>query len=465
MERLSTLGVARDAWLATRGGPEALARRQRERLADLVEFARTRSRFYAEKYAGLPERVTDLTALPPVTKPELMARFDDWVTDPEVTRAKAEAFAADPSRVGEAFLGRYTLCTTSGTTGVPAIILLDERTSTVQFGLTTHPTMGSTLDGRTLRRWLRNGGRVASIFATGGHYLGITSMLRQLREKPALRSRMRPLSALDPLPKIVAGLNEFQPATIGAYPSVLALLADEQEAGRLSISPAILHVAGETLLPAVRERLARVFGAKVADGYSSSETMALAYDCGHGAMHLLADWYIVEPVDAEGRPVPPGVTSASILVTNLANRVQPIIRYQMGDRVTVLPGRCACGSPRPAIRVEGRTDDVLRFRTPAGASGSVLPLALWSVIKETPGVYRFQAIQTGADRLEVRLEEKAGASREAVWAAARGRVWDFLAAQGLAGVEVALSSDAPAPDPRSGKFRAVWADRTRVAAG
>ena len=41
-----------------------------------------------------------------------MAHFDDWVTDPAVTRAGVDAFVADKTLVGQPYLGRYFLCTT-----------------------------------------------------------------------------------------------------------------------------------------------------------------------------------------------------------------------------------------------------------------------------------------------------------------------------------------------------------------
>ena len=73
----------------------------------------------------MPERLSEIGQLPVVTKAELMSHFDDWVTDPSVTRAQIEAFLADPGNVGRDFLGRYVVCTTSGATGIPAILLHD----------------------------------------------------------------------------------------------------------------------------------------------------------------------------------------------------------------------------------------------------------------------------------------------------------------------------------------------------
>lgn len=61
--------------------PEAIAQRQDARFADAAAFARTHSPFYRQLYADVPEQFNDPTALPPTSKPELMAHFAEWVTD------------------------------------------------------------------------------------------------------------------------------------------------------------------------------------------------------------------------------------------------------------------------------------------------------------------------------------------------------------------------------------------------
>jgi phenylacetate-CoA ligase len=123
----TTLSIAWDAWRTTRRGPKARASRQQARLVELVAFARQCSPYYQHLYHDQPSHITDISRLPAVTKPELMAHFDDWVTDPTVTRTSAEAFAADPKQIGELYLGRYFLCSTSGTTGTPALFVHDQK--------------------------------------------------------------------------------------------------------------------------------------------------------------------------------------------------------------------------------------------------------------------------------------------------------------------------------------------------
>ena len=116
----------------------------------------------------------------------------------------------------------------------------------------------------------------------------------------------------------------------------------------------------------------------------------------------------------------------------------------------------ACGNRFPAITLEGRTGDLLTFESADGDMVTVLPLALGTVIEETPGVRRFQAIRTDPGTVTVRLEAWPDADREVVWAALGNRLHEFLKAQGAESVAVKRSADTPAVDPRSGKFRQVW---------
>jgi phenylacetate-coenzyme A ligase PaaK-like adenylate-forming protein len=458
MEKLTAFHVNWDTWRATKADPQAIAARQRRRLSELVAFARAESPFYREKYRHLSDHVSDLSRLPTVTKSELMAAFDDWVTDRRVTRAAAEAFIADPGLVGSDFLGQYMVCTTSGSTGVPAILVHDEATNRVTNAIGMF---------RTLPAWLKYGGalsavargRSAGVFATGGHFLAAASMERRHRERPARASRSRIFSVLTPLPELVRQLNEFQPTLLASYATGLLLLAEEQRAGRLRLSVDMITSSGEFLSPEAKTEIEAAFGAKVWNNYGCSEAPMIASDCGHGWLHVHADWVILEPVDGDGRPVQPGELASSVYLTNLANRVQPVIRYELGDPIEVNPEPCPCGCRLPAIRVQGRTDDILAFRTDDGRRIRILPLAVVAVAKETPGLHRFQLIQTAPQRLTVRMEADRPGDEALVWPGVQRRLTDYLSEQGLAAVEVVRAPEPPQRDTRSGKFRHVWAER------
>jgi phenylacetate-coenzyme A ligase PaaK-like adenylate-forming protein len=459
MERLTFTHIAWDTWTATRGGMAAIKLRQQRRLAELVDFVRSNSPYYNYMYQSLPERVQDVQQLPPVLKPDLLKFFDYWVTDRKVTRASVEAFVADKSRIGGHYRGQYFVCTTSGTTGVPTILVHDKGMLALSSAVELARAVPAW--GLTPTDWIRFAqlrGRVAAVFVTGGHFQGMASMRRRHLENPRREKTSRMFSALAPLHEIVEGLNDYQPAMLAAYPSSLALLAKEQQEGRLRINPVLVLPTGETLTTPVRQQIESAFHAHVRQSYGSSEMPVIAYDCGHGGLHVNSDWVIFEPVDEAFQPVPPGCPSQKVLITNLANRVQPYIRYEMGDSVTVNPEPCPCGSPLPSIVVEGRNDDILCFTKPDGKAIPIMPMALWSVVKDTPGTYRFQAIQCSPRCLKIRLQAKTSGDEHQVWIQLRQRVQSFLAARGLENVEIVLARELPAPNPVSGKFRHVWSE-------
>src|SRR5512135_3208928 len=89
-------GLLWDIVRAGRDRPEGIVLRQQARLQRLIEYARSRSSFYRERYAAFPRGVRHLPDLPPVSKSDLMANFDGWATDPAVTKETAESFIADP---------------------------------------------------------------------------------------------------------------------------------------------------------------------------------------------------------------------------------------------------------------------------------------------------------------------------------------------------------------------------------
>jgi hypothetical protein len=110
------------------------------------------------------------------------------------------------------------------------------------------------------------------------------------------------------------------------------------------------------------------------------------------------------------------------------------------------------------VNVEGRTDAILRFRSLDGQQIPVLPLALWSVLKETPGVLKFQAIQISPVELKIRLEAKQPEFSDEVWKRVYVNAREYMSNQGLDNVQIIRADEPPMRDPKSGKFRNVWAE-------
>ena len=458
MVRSKQLRLTWDAWRTERGGRAAIMARQQTRLTELVRFARARSPFYRALYRDLPEDVEDLRQLPPVTKPGLMASFDDWVTDRKVTRAEVEAFMTDERLVGHRYLGRYAVWSTSGITGERGIFLHDPAALAVYRVLTLLRGWLPWMTPGRLWPTLRRGNRVAAVVAGSLQYGSASIMEAARREHPRPFNHVRVFSVLRPVSELVLALNDFQPALLLGYASALTVLAREQAAGRLAIRPALVGSGGEWLPPPARCEIEAAFRCRVRENYGASEFPPLAWECFRGRLHVGADWVILEPVDEQYRPVPAGRPSYSTLLTNLANRIQPLIRYELGDTVTVGPEPCRCGSPLSWVRVQGRRNEILSIQAPSGETVSLPPLVLTLALLRVPGVQRRQVIQTGPTRLRVRLEVESGTDLEAVSVTAIRRLRAELAVHGLEHVEVEQALEPPAADPVSGKYRQVWSE-------
>ena len=119
MKAPTTLDLYRETWKARKAGPEEIKTLQMARLNEIVAYARQHSRVYAESYQGLPQTITSLEQLPVVSKADLMPRFEDWVTDPAVSRTELDEFIQDHSKTS-LFTPR---CQVSHTPSVPLLAL------------------------------------------------------------------------------------------------------------------------------------------------------------------------------------------------------------------------------------------------------------------------------------------------------------------------------------------------------
>jgi len=227
-------------------------------------------------------------------------------------------------------------------------------------------------------------------------------------------------------------------------------------AGRLRIAPQEIWTGGETLSPAVRRLVCEAFGCRVVDSYGASEFLALASECRCGGLHLNSDWAILESVNDRGEAVPPGEIGSTTLLTNLANHVQPLIRYDLGDRVRLHAEACACGSHLPRIAVYGRVDDTLRLTAVDGRLLSVPPLAISTVLEEEAGLFDFQLVQQGPRDLMLSTGLCGDAARSEL-RQAREALAAFLVGQGAAGLHIHCRCNDPVHHGRSGKAQRIVA--------
>jgi len=361
--------------------PERMREHQASALAALVADVASRSPFHRSRLTPHVDRdgSVDLAALPTLGKATLMGNLDDALCDSRLRGLDLHAHLLDDEPV----LGEYRVMASSGSTGTPGLYIYSRSDWT---GLLANFFRYAEIGG--IRPRLPRL-RIAGIGAPSR-----ASMTRRVAESIDIGlHRMLRLSVRDPLPEIVAALNSFRPDAMNVYPSVAALLADEQLAGRLRISPRVMSTSSEMRTPEMTERIERAFGIRPFNLYGTSEGL-WGVECEHHqGIHLFEDWCIAENVDMDGRPVPDGEPGARLLITNLFNRTLPLIRFEVSDVVAIERGTCACGRTLPRLQaVEGRLDDILYLPGRDGNEVTVHP-SQFSFIAARPGVREFQLVQ------------------------------------------------------------------------
>jgi phenylacetate-coenzyme A ligase PaaK-like adenylate-forming protein len=425
---------------------------QLERLRELVAYARSNSPYFKEKYRGLSD-TPGLADIPVTLRSELTARFDDWVTDREIKGAELRAFVTDFANLAKSFKG-YKAMTTSGTTGDPLMLLRDDRHGAVHGALMSQRYLGGACLKEVKGLKAARDMKVCAIISNKGFHSAYLSYLRTREQLKAIgkEDNLLLIPVDTPLHEMERRLNEFQPDAIACYPSAMLTLAPSKQAGRLDIAPKYIACSAEQLTEDSRQLLMKTFGCPVLNNYCSTEGGEIAMSCPKGHMHVNSDWVIVEPVDGDNRPTPPGALSNGVLITNLANLVQPVIRYRLTDKVIWHDEPCGCGLNLPFIELRGREEEILTFEAD-GRRIPISPTVMMLAALDIEGCGAAQFIQKLNGALEIRMEAEHGYEWAAVGENLRNYLQKVIESNGLT-ARVTLSSE-PFIRTAGGKFRAT----------
>jgi phenylacetate-CoA ligase len=377
--------------------PEDLTSHQRERLHALISHASRNSPFYKELYQGI--KLDDglaITDLPVVNKSMMMDNYDRFVTDPRLKLTGLQDHIRQ-IKDDEYYLKEYRVQTTSGSTGQQGVFVFNrpEWSTAISTGVRTGSYAGMA-SPRFPRRWRYAAiGAGSPLHVTGRYYhcvdIGVHKMLR--------------LTAMAPMEEMVTTLNRFQPDFIFAYSSLASLLAIEQLDGKLHIQPRAVTTNSEVRSEEMEQNIKAAWGITPFNTYGMTEAgLVMANDCArHKGMHIYGDLFIAESVDENNKPVSNGESGAKLLMTNLYNYTQPLIRYEITDVVTFSDQTCPCGSPFQMIaNIGGRTDDILTMPHRDGGEVPVHPHNLRSPIAEITDIKQYQIIQE-QDGLHINL--------------------------------------------------------------
>lgn len=437
---------------------ERLRAYQRERLLEIVRYAATHSPYYRERFAGIElSDDLDLAALPRLDKATMLEHFDELVTERRLTLAAVEQHLTEiegaDSHTDPMLFNEYRAMASGGTSGRRGVFVYGradwtETLACVALCWSAYFDFAPRLPRR----------RLVALTADNPLHMGG----RWNRSMDVGIHRVLRLDARSPIGDLVEALNAFRPDGINTYASIAALLAEQQLAGELRIAPQVVGTSGEVLTAEMSERILAAWGRRPFNYYGASETGLIATECDHHAgLHVFEDQVQLEVVDDEYRPVPPGEPGSRLLLTNLFNRTQPLIRYELNDLITLSPDPCPCGRPLSLLQtVEGRRDDVLKLPGAEGGTIAVHPLTLRSPLAGIAELSEYRIVY-GAGELRVKAV-LAGADGPQACHEIETRLGAALAKRGAQTPPIRVERVAEIPrHPHSGKQKAVEVQTAR----
>lgn len=135
--------------------------------------------------------------------------------------------------------------------------------------------------------------------------------------------------------------------------------------------------------------------------FSSLGDSGTVWECrAKDGFHAWEDLALMEVLDpATLEPVPSG-GRGELVITNLVDEIDPLIRFRSGDLVQWSEETCSCGRTHARVWPIGRTTDEILVR-----GQSVLPRDIWSAIEDVPETAAglFQIIRPVRDMDELKL--------------------------------------------------------------
>ncbi|MCT1394364.1 MULTISPECIES: phenylacetate--CoA ligase family protein [Microbacterium] len=391
----SSTAAYRDFLVVDALPPEEAIELSAQRSAAHARFAFEHSAFYRELYSAHGFSAEDLrdpasfSSLPIVDKTMLRENFESIRTD------EADARTSVVSKTG-------------GSTGLPLHLLRDLR----------FPARA--LEWRLFDWWGVKPWDDRAIVTR--HVLtGAARLRHDLGWLPSRRVQLDAFQITDDAVRaFVERWNRVEPRfLIGYGGGVLDTVRRMRRLGLRVVPPAAVAVTAAPLSPGTRAEIEDAFGAPCYDHYRSAEIPWMAGECAEqSGLHVFSDVRRIEIVDEADRVLPEG-REGEVIVSDLTNRVFPIVRYRLGDISSYRPGVCACGRGLPRLgAISGRSSDAVRLpdgTTIAGALGHIFddaPLSIrqFEIVQDSDYAVTLrcipadgQDVQAGIDGAEAKL--------------------------------------------------------------
>lgn len=359
---------------------KALQKNQQKEMRKILRYAYEHSDFYKKSFeqAGINStniNSTPIEKFPIMNKQILFENFTEILTDKNAVGGDYEQL-------------KIHTVHSSGSTGTPRYFLYDNLAwQTVMAGITRGYMWNISLF--KLMKILLTGVRFLYIAATDGPYAGVESIGSTCK---AFGAQTLFLDINEPLDNWRKKIEDFKPNFIVGYPSGLKIIAGLVQEGNLQIDLKKVNqfvTCGEPLIPGLRKNLEETFGKKIINFYGASESLALGVEAdSEEGMVLFDDLNFIE------------VLNGRMFLTCLYNYLQPLIRYEITDRLEILDKSDFCPFTRTKI-VQSRQEDIMWFEK-NGKKDFIHPLSVEGICIE--GLLDYQFIRNGNEDFIMKIQ-------------------------------------------------------------
>lgn len=313
---------------------------QRKRLNNILKYAKNNSEYYSK---AIDDNLS-FENIKPINKKEFVENFDQIITDNRIKLNNVVDNIAK-NKTDET-ISKYAITKTSGSTGNPTVIIEDEYfqnyVSTVNFTRFFHQKLPMIMIGEF------------SDFSIE------TKVINKLKNDTGLMNIFfKCISTEDPIDSIISQLQKIGPALVVGYTGVLTTVSSMLLEKKVNIKEKRIIVSGEYCSENDKELIKKAFNCNdVKRAYALTECGMIGCECKCGHIHIAGDCAKIEPVDENNNFVGYNKKSDKVLLTNLMNKIQPIIRYEVTDSIILHKAEeCSCGSSEDWIEIEGRSND------------------------------------------------------------------------------------------------------------
>ncbi|MCK0105468.1 CoF synthetase [Marinobacter sp. S0848L] len=199
----------------------------------------------------------------------------------------------------------------------------------------------------------------------------------------------------------ISKVLSWKPDYLYGYGSLLLEAAALVEKHKIEFTPPELVICtAETITPAQKDYLARIFSAPVAEEYGATEFDILAFECRKGHRHFVSPWILVRAKNGQ------------LLVTDIARNSSNLVNYDIGDSGEIGNSECAMlGGPDYISVLEGRSIHRFVYLNPDIRFHSVdLAYAINAYQHSRREIFSFKFVQSeyGAVDLYVSARPSAG---------------------------------------------------------